>query len=675
MNRCGQSPPSVPVAARPTGLRGILSGRCWAGAAGLAVWTLLGVCLVLARQVEFGVGLEFDSADYVNVARNLASGQPLLQHNQERPYVAQGPLYPVLLVVAGFGVFDPLQVAGPLNAALFGTMVWVCGAFLRRRLATLPAWAQCGCAAIAVSPLLVDSAAAAMPTTAFALLIACALICVAERDLRWRRVALAAMFSALVCLTRYTGVALVAAVSVALLLPSASIGIKQRGSRAAVYATVALAPLGMWLLRNHLLTGTLTGSRVYEAVGWTVALQAMGDEMAKWVFLELPIEDWFGAGWVALVAFALALAFCVVARRKRVGAEIRYPLLVFGGFVLAHCALVVAALAGHTAFNFNPRYLAPVYIPLLVVVWLAIGAACSTTRPSEGGRAMRPRPKRLVVVVALAVVLMTWLAYQGAMHESAIVARNARGFFFDGPRWRDSEILRHLDAITTTNRVYTNTGTSAPVFFHTRTRPHWYSCQYVEFEREGDYLLWFEQVPEPCLHIGRDETFAMSGWDLVRDFADGVLLRFNAASDATLADAVWAHFVPSRQPVREAFWTLHLDARRLVYAKTPCDAADTAARFFAHVQARSNRALPPHRQDFGFDNLDFAFAHRGLALPGGSRRCVAFVELPRYPLASLRTGQFDERDERELWSARIDFDADDGAAALRPQSDDVSLSQ
>ena len=672
MNRCGQSPSSAPAAA--TGLRRISSGRRWAGHASLAVWTLLGVCLVLARQVEFGVGLEFDSADYVNVARNLASGQPLLQHHQELPYVGQGPLYPVLLMVAGFGVFDPLQVAGPLNAALFGTMVWVCGVFLRRRLAARSVWAQCGCAAIAVSPLLVDSAAAAMPTTAFALLIACALICVAERDLRWRRVALAAMFSALVCLTRYTGVALVAAVSIALLLPSASIGIKQRGSRAAVYATVALAPLGMWLLRNHRLTGWLAGERLYEAVGWTVALQGMGDEMAKWVFLELPIEDWFGAGWVALVAFAVALAFCVVARRKRLGAEVRYPLLVFGGFVLVHCASLVAALASHTAFNFNARYLAPVYIPVLVVVWLAIGAAGPATR--RWGRRKVDAPARRwewVVVVTMLAVASTWFAYQGAMHKTRIVERNTRGFFFDGPRWRDSEALRHLDAITTTNRVYTNT--SAPVFFHTRTRPHGYGCQDVGFGREGDYLLWFEQVPEPCLHIGRDETFAMSGWGLARDFADGVLLRFNAASDATPADAVWAHFVPTGPPVREAFWTLHLDARRLVYAKTPCVAADTAPRFFAHVQARSNDALPPHRRPSGFDNLDFAFAHRGLALPGGSRLCVAFVELPRYPLASLRTGQFDEQDERELWSARIDFAADDGAAALRPQSDNRSLSQ
>ena len=631
------------------------------GPGSLAIWTLLGVCLALARQVEYGVGLEFDSADYVSAARNLRAGEPLLLHDREHPCCVQPPLYPALLVVAGF---DPLDVAGPLNAALFGTMVWICGAFLRRRLATRPVWAQCGCAAVAISPPLVDSAATAMPTTTFALLVACTLICVAERDLRWRRVAFAAVLSALACLTRYSGVALVAAVSVALLLPSVSVGVRQRCARAAVYAVVALAPLGLWLLRNHLLTGTLTSRWGYEAVGWTVALETMGDEMAKWVFLELPIEDWFGTGWAALVAFAVSLAFCVAARRKRVCAEVRYSLLVFGGFVLAHCALLVAALAGYTA-AFESRYLTPVYVPVLVVIWLATGATCSGTRPSEGGRAMR---WPVFAAALAALTALTWLAYQGAMHESAIVERNARGFHYDGPRWRDSEALRHLDAITTNTRVHTVEG--PPVFFHTRTRPRWYGCHHRRFGQEGDYLLWLEQVPDPCLRKGRDETFAMAGWDLVTDFADGVLLRYNAASNATLADAVWAHFVPSGQPAREAFWTLHLDARRLTYAKTPCAAADTAPRFFAHVQARSNRTLPPRRQDSGFDNLDFAFADRGLALPGGSRRCVAFVELPRYPLANLRTGQFTEEDERELWTARIDFNADDGASALRVASPD-----
>lgn len=55
--------------------------RRFAAPGGLVVWTVLGVCLVFARQVEYGVGLEFDSANYISAARNLLSGskgEPLL---------------------------------------------------------------------------------------------------------------------------------------------------------------------------------------------------------------------------------------------------------------------------------------------------------------------------------------------------------------------------------------------------------------------------------------------------------------------------------------------------------------------------------------------------------------------------------------------------------------------
>lgn len=559
----------------------------------------------------------------------------------------------MLLAVAGFGVFDPLDVAGPLNAVLFGAMIWTCGTFLRRRL-TAPVWAQCGCAAIAVSPQLVDTAAAAMPTTGMALLTACVLICTAERDLRWRRVALTAMFSTLACLMHYTGVALVAVASIALLLPIGCLGIGQRWARAAVCATVGLAPLGLWLLRNQLITGTLIGYNEFPVARDPISTyQDIGEELTKWVFLELPIERWFGIGWaaLALVAFVVSFAFYVV-RRDRVRAEVRRSLLVFGGFVLAHSAL----LATFTAWVFQTRYLAPVYFPVLAVVWFVVNAFRQTAGP-EGRRTIRPHGWGSWIAVAIA---LTWLAYQGAMHKHAIVARNTNGWYYDGLRWRESEALRHLDAMVANNRLKTNR--SAPVFLYSRVRPHGYACSGARLWVEDSYLLWLEQVPDHCLLAGQDEIFSVSGWDLVANFADGVLLGANAASSATLADAVWAHFAPRGQPAHQAFWTVHFDGRRLVYRKRPCAAADTAPRFFVHVQARSNEALPPNGRAVGFDNLDFNFADRGLALPGVSRRCVALVELPRYPLAGVYTGQFAQE---QLWAVQVDFDADGGAPTLR----------
>ena len=416
-------------------------------------------------------------------------------------------------------------------------------------------------------------------------------------------------------------------------------------------AAVGLAPLGLWLLRNQLLIGSPTGFDEFPVARDPIRIyQNINDELTKWVFLELPIERWFGtgqAGAALVVAFVAAFAFHVV-RRERV----RRSLLVFGGFVLAHSALLAAV----TAWVFQTRYLAPVYFPILAVVWLVVNAAFRQTARAAVGS---------WIAVAIA---STWLAYQGTMHKHAIVTRNISGWYYDGPRWRDSETLRHLDVMVANNRVHTFM--SAPAFFHSRVRLRRHSCSEILVEGEDSYLLWLEQVPDPCLLIGRHETFAIPGWDLVANFADGALLRFNPASDATLADAVWAHFAPNGPLGRQAFWHLRVDGRRLVYVKSSCGVTDTAPRFFLHIQARSNDTLPPHRRRYGFDNLDFQFAQHGLELPGdshpgSSRRCVAIVELPGYPLASLRTGQYDEQ---PLWTAHVDFNADDGASALRLRS-------
>ena len=100
----------------------------WAGLA------LLGAALILARQVNYGVGLFLDSTIYISVARHLLEGEGFVQLTNKELYVAWTPLYPLLLAAASLFVFDPLNVAGPLNAAIFGLTIAVAGHYLRQRI-------------------------------------------------------------------------------------------------------------------------------------------------------------------------------------------------------------------------------------------------------------------------------------------------------------------------------------------------------------------------------------------------------------------------------------------------------------------------------------------------------------------------------------------------------------
>ena len=648
-----------------------------AGYAGLAGLALLGALLVLARQINLGVGLSFDSAAYVHMARLLQAGEPLLGFDGQTVYTLWPPLYSLMLAAAGVGVFDPLDVAGVLNAALFAALVLLCGAFLRRRLAARPLWAWCGCVAIAVSPVLIGKAATAMATLPFALFVAAALIGVAKRDPGWRSLVFAAACTALACMSRYDGVALLAVVAASLLVFS-DLRWAQRLRRTTAYAVISFAPLGLWLLRNQLLAGSLTGDRSYiPSTDWLVALHGFAEEWARWVFLELPLVEWFGAGWPALLVFAAVCTLGVATLRKRFSRDVWHPVLLFGGFVLAHSALVLTAVAAGMVLAFDPRYVTALYVPCLFVAWLLVGDLLARVRRNgarTAGHRSKPKLPRSAFPVLVVLAVAPWLAWQGAMNKADIVERNLRGFAYDAPRWRDSETLRDLrDRGIGNRRVYTSVDHGAAVFLHTGIEPFNYWCGSRDLGRDGDYLVWLRgrRIQDDCLLAGESDVFAMSGLEPVEDFADGVLLRFNAASTATLADAVWAHLVPSGEPLRSAPWALWLngDRRELVFAQAPCAEQSPSVRFFVHVYANSNDVLPSWRRRFGFDNLDFDFTQRGLLLPGDAPgeaaqdgRCVAVVELPSYPIKSLRVGQFAEQ---ELWAVRIDLHTDDGSSALR----------
>ena len=94
------------------------------------------------------------------------------------------------------------------------------------------------------------------------------------------------------------------------------------------------------------------------------------------------------------------------------------------------------------------------------------------------------------------------------------------------------------------------------------------------------------------------------------------------------------------------------DQNILIYYKQPCAAADARAEFFLHIIPADARDLPAARQEHGFANRDFFFGGKGRASDGW---CLAIRMLPRYPIERIRTGQFTDAGEGEVWRAEIEL--------------------
>ena len=102
------------------------------------------------------------------------------------------------------------------------------------------------------------------------------------------------------------------------------------------------------------------------------------------------------------------------------------------------------------------------------------------------------------------------------------------------------------------------------------------------------------------------------------------------------------------EPLARSAFGVHRHGGALIYVRDGCTDEDAVATFFLHVVPVDARDLPDARWQYGFDNLDFRLWERG---GRDGDRCIAVVPLPDYPVASVRTGQYDGAGA--LWTAEF----------------------
>ena len=117
------------------------------------------------------------------------------------------------------------------------------------------------------------------------------------------------------------------------------------------------------------------------------------------------------------------------------------------------------------------------------------------------------------------------------------------------------------------------------------------------------------------------------------------------------ARAAMRQAVESGRLAAHSAYDLHLAGETLAYIQEPCDAAATEGRFFLHVFPERLDDLPAERREYGFANFGFDFHANGALL---ANACAAFAQLPPYPIARVRTGQYAPGDG-EVWSAEFPF--------------------
>ncbi len=495
---------------------------------------LLAAGLVLARQIGCGPGLDYDSLQYVSVARSLLEGEGFV-NAKGNLQMLWPPLYPLVLAAAG-GVagLDPLEVAGPLNALFFGLTVFVAGRYLMRRTAS-PWPAAWGCAALALSIPLADVSSWILSEALFMSAAVAALISIDGflSGGRTRSLIAAAAWGAAAWQARYIGVATPLFAGLALLF-------FRRGRRrvweaAAVWlsAGAAMAP---WMLRNYLLGGALTGDRGGAGVPLGRVMRGVAEGFAGWAHFELPAA----AAAVALGAAAWGALRAGAGGGRRAaesgdGGARRAAVALWLGFALTYGLLLVAAMASGNAFSrVWPRYVTPLHIPLIMAAALALDGLF---------RRLPRRGARGATRVALAAALGLWTAGQVLPNARHIARKNAGEIgeaAYNTPRWTGSETLAYIRENPMAGAVYGN-GLLLLAAFHNAGRAEYFNLPADDaVGREsmearlaaappGAWVVWLKG-------IGRDDAGgearlrALPGTEVEAELEDGFIFRRDGAA-------------------------------------------------------------------------------------------------------------------------------------------------
>ena len=539
----------------------------------LAVLALLATGVVLARQATYGPGLVGDSVTYISTARSLLAGEGFVRFDGI-VVTHWPPLYPLLLAAATLGAPDPMAAAGFINAAAFGLTVFFAGWWLGRRIGSrfLAVWAAL---AIALSAPLTYIAYNALSETVFILLTVLALLAADEhlRSGRLSHLMLAAVWTALACLTRYPGVAVIAVVTAALLFQP-GVGLPRKAWRIAAYTVAALAPVGVWMARNVLLTGCPTGCRGPAIYPLADVLRLDLGALAEIVFLEpygsraaLRLQGYVPAfpgdsfpdiaalaTGLGLLALASGVCYALLRPGQSAGAWRERSLLhLCVGFACVYMALMLAGQMLTALDPWGVRYMSPALIPLtLAAAFLAdrIGRRRSSAWPAAVANA--PTIVRAIaragarpLYLALLAGLTLWLAMSASLVVRQTIYANSADYAGSYVGFARQDVVRYLQDNPVAGRSYSNE--QIALYFLVDGLE---SYDRLEFEREwleaaaprwtaghssDVYIVWFNDLgywPHNLYEYGAEDLRALPGAETVAEFADGVVFRMRADAGA-----------------------------------------------------------------------------------------------------------------------------------------------
>ncbi len=421
----------------------------------LGIIALAGTFLVLYATPQ-GLGLFDDSIAYIAGARSLLAGQGYraawLASNKFVTHFPPG--FSAVLALVGLSGLDPLRGTRFVNSLLFGGNIFLFG-LLAWRMTRSKITSVAAAFLLLINPALFYIHTTAMSEPLYLFLTLAAFLAFAQYLEGGSKhplvfLTLAALLSASAYLVRYAGLALCAALFVALIILHDAW--KKRLIRAAAYL-IGFIPLALaWALRNRLLTDNTTNrALLFHPVSesnWRLAISNFS------AFL-LPVDEWqktlsqipnFFPIVISVLIFVLFVSTFSKSWKKFFHPASQSPeILSFVGalYFFAYFASIVASMTLFDASTkFQIRILAPMYLSLLTLAVYVIYHFFQSVK----------NPFRFLIYP----IVLCAFAFSLYGLNATVVHLRKGGQGYASFQWFDSDAIQFLRGLPAETRIYSN---------------------------------------------------------------------------------------------------------------------------------------------------------------------------------------------------------------------------
>lgn len=468
-----------------------------------------------------GIGISWDSTDYIAVGLSMAAGRGALDVTGQ-PMVIRPPGLSAFVTLGEWVSLSPDWSLRIVNAVSMIIIVWCAHVLLERaRVRTAAKWL--GVVLVALSPALLDVFTMAWSEPPFlALLLVAFEIVTRERAWYWDLL-LIPVFTALFFM-RYVGPFYAAPLALA----AALVQMRQSGYllafvRAGSVLLVSLIAPWMWLMRNKELSGYLTGYRE-PGRGWYLdPLKTFTGTLGSWLIARPPLDGNGGiylnwndfsvtmkwAGVVLWMVLVLLLMTYVLSPRRTIESDI----------VLGTCFFVFLFYGAFSVYRYvndemgplDSRMMSGLYVPLVLMLVIAADRLGST-RPNQVAR-LTPR---LLLLLGLAVASLHTVTL-----VRSVVEYGSEGRYWGTEFHRTAPIHRFAANLPPDSAMFSNEPQSLfAATFHWPIRNQYQYSQPALLPCTRNYFVWFNQTFLPDGKPTGATIIYEDSWGQVLDLGD-----------------------------------------------------------------------------------------------------------------------------------------------------------